>query len=623
VQQQTQELITQYAAEGLRTLVLAKADLDEYEYRRWAQRYLDASTSLEDRQGKMMTVAEEIELEFDLVGTTAIEDKLQRGVPQTIELLSKAGIKIWVLTGDKQETAINIGFACSLLHEEMGIFMFDDCTKSNVFTVMQCYVDDARASHEQDLGLVIQGDMLDCILNARNARESEVFLSLATHCRAVICCRVSPLQKAQVVKLVRDNIETVTLSIGDGANDVSMIQEAHVGIGISGLEGLQAARASDFSIAQFRFLQRLLLVHGRYAYRRVSKVTLFSFYKNILLYLTQFWFASMNYWTGQSLYDPWALSLWNMAFSAFPIIFLGVLDRDVESHMLLSTTMFPELYQDGVRSLIFNTRSFWLYQVNALIQSVVLFLLCAFTWDFMMSSDGRAFGLPGSGIATYSCAVFLATFKVALEIQSWTVPNLLSIVFSIIAWYIFLLVYGFMFGWIKFSDFALWAGVPLPVLGQPLYYFTVILVIVVCILREIAWKFWRHYFQQKLVHIVQELSGKARQQNLPFSRKDVVRSSPQLLPKFDTLRPYDPIKGSGDDSAIGEADVNMNVITSVSKKALEAATQALLGSNSRYRPPKKASTKGKKAGDLTHGQPAFSKPGQMNIKDIVLDDILL
>jgi len=158
-QQQTQELITQYAAEGLRTLVLGKVDLDEYEYRRWAQRYLDASTSLEDRQGKMMIVAEEIELDLDLVGTTAIEDKLQRGVPQTIELLSKAGIKIWVLTGDKQETAINIGFACSLLHDEMGIFMFDDCTKSNVFTVMQCYVDDARAAEEQDLGLVIQGDM--------------------------------------------------------------------------------------------------------------------------------------------------------------------------------------------------------------------------------------------------------------------------------------------------------------------------------------------------------------------------------------------------------------------------------------------------------------------------------
>ena len=256
VQQQTQELITQYAAEGLRTLVLAKADLDEFVYRRWAQRYLDASTSLQDRQGKMMMVAEEIEADLELVGTTAIEDKLQSGVPQTIELLSKAGIKIWVLTGDKQETAINIGFACSLLHEEMGIFMFDDCTRTNVFTVMQCYVDDARAAHEQDLGLVIQGDMLEAILSARNRREAEVFLSLATHCRAVICCRVSPLQKAQVVKLVRDNIETVTLAIGDGANDVSMIQAAHVGVGISGLEGLQAARAADFSIAQFRFLGR-------------------------------------------------------------------------------------------------------------------------------------------------------------------------------------------------------------------------------------------------------------------------------------------------------------------------------------------------------------------------------
>jgi len=459
-------------------------------------------------------------------------------------------------------------------------------------------------------------------LNARNRREAEVFLSLATHCRAVICCRVSPLQKAQVVKLVRDNIETVTLSIGDGANDVSMIQEAHVGIGISGLEGLQAARASDFSIAQFRFLQRLLLVHGRYAYRRISKVTLFSFYKNILLYLTQFWFASMNLWTGQSLYDSWALSLWNMAFSAFPIIFLGILDRDVEPHMMLSTSMFPELYQDGVRSLIFNTLSFWTYQINALLQSVAIYLLCAYSWDFMSNADGQYYGLSGAGITTYSCAVFLVTLKVGLETQSWTLPNLASVVFSIVAWYVFLCIYGFFFDWFAFEDFAIWFGVPIPVLEQPLYYFTVLLVVTVCLLREFAWKLWRHYFKQKLVHIVQELGGQARRQKLPFSRKDVIRSSPHLLPKFDSLRPFDPVKGAGDSDAIGEADVNMNVITSVSKKALREAQQALLGSNSRFKPPK-TSNKGKKSGQLTHGQPAFSQPGKMNIKDVVLDDILL
>jgi len=240
----------------------------------------------------------------------------------------------------------------------------------------------------------------------------------------------------------------------------------------------------------------------------------------------------------------------------------------------------------------------------------------------MMDDSGRPFGLSGAGIATYSCAVFLATLKVGLEIQSWTVPNLASVVFSVVAWYVFLCVYGFFFGWIRFEDFAIWYGVPIPVLGQPVYYFTVLLVVTVCLLREFAWKLWRHYFKQKLVHIVQELGGQARRQKLPFSRKDVIRSSPHLLPKFDALRPFDPVKGAGDSDAIGEADVNMNVITSVSKKALREAQQALLGSNTRYK-PQKQSTKGKKAGELTHGQPAFSQPGKMNIKDVVLDDILL
>lgn len=100
---------------------------------------------------------------------------------------------------------------------------------------------------------------------------------------------MSPLQKALVVKLVKRNLKSLLLAIGDGANDVSMIQAAHVGVGISGVEGLQAARSADVSIAQFRYLRKLLLVHGAWSYQRISKVILYSFYKNIALYMTQFW----------------------------------------------------------------------------------------------------------------------------------------------------------------------------------------------------------------------------------------------------------------------------------------------------------------------------------------------
>lgn len=121
-------------------------------------------------------------------------------------------------------------------------------------------------------------------------KELEYLLyTIATRCKAVICCRVSPLQKALVVKLVKKYSNSILLAIGDGANDVSMIQAAHVGVGISGVEGLQAARSADFAISQFRFLKKLLLVHGLWAYQRLSKMIFYYFYKNVALYLTQFW----------------------------------------------------------------------------------------------------------------------------------------------------------------------------------------------------------------------------------------------------------------------------------------------------------------------------------------------
>ena len=125
--------------------------------------------------------------------------------------------------------------------------------------------------------MIITGRTMKFVFRS-STRENFMFLSL--RCKSVICCRVSPSQKADIVKAVRKEVkDSITLAIGDGANDVPMIQSAHIGIGISGQEGLQAANASDYSIAQFRFLQRLLLVHGVCNYWRLVKCILYSFYK--------------------------------------------------------------------------------------------------------------------------------------------------------------------------------------------------------------------------------------------------------------------------------------------------------------------------------------------------------
>eukprot|EP00744_Colponema_vietnamica_P010929 GILI01015387.1.p1 GENE.GILI01015387.1~~GILI01015387.1.p1 ORF type:complete len:811 (-),score=160.03 GILI01015387.1:145-2577(-) len=629
--QETFAQLTAFAAEGLRTLVLGKAVLRPEDYDLWNQEYANASLAIHNRAAKMAAVAEKIERDLELVGTTAIEDKLQQGVPDTIDLLSRAGIKIWVLTGDKQETAINIGFACSLLHDEMGLFVFNGCDENNVTSVLKCYLSDAKQVSKQDLGLVIEGSTLELIVKSQeemDAIESPVlkdqlmereslFLALATRCRAVICCRVSPLQKAAVVSLVRKSMDTVTLAIGDGANDVSMIQAAHVGIGISGLEGLQAARASDYSIGQFRYLKRLLLVHGRYNYRRVAKVILYCFYKNICLYLTQFWFTLFNNFTGQSLYDQWALSLYNVVFSTFPIIVLGALDRDVEMNRLLERDQFPELYADGLLNKMFNTATFWKFSLNATIHSVIAFMLPIYILQHLTNTDGQSLGLTVTGITTYSIVLWVISMKVAFETQSWTVINAVILFASLLAWYVFLLIYGVMFKTLTLSDLAYWYHAPTEALGHPTHWLCVIVVSSLPALREVVWKTWKHNYSQSLMHEVQQLEAR----NKPFARSD---ATPKLLMRGEhSLRYFVPEDREKGYLAFLDFD-----FMAIPKKVMKQVSSVLQSNSTRdFFTAEAATAETKRKGAKTAPSPGNvsrrfdSKSGHTKIQDIVVDDL--
>lgn len=285
--------LEEYASEGLRTLCLAMREVPEQEFQDWLKIFEQASTTVGgNRADELDKAAEIIEHDFFLLGATAIEDRLQDGVPETIHTLQQANIKVWVLTGDRQETAINIGMSCKLLSEDMMLLIVNEETAAATRDNIQKKLDAIRTQSEgaidtETLALIIDGKSLTFALEKD---LEKMFLDLAIICKAVICCRVSPLQKAMVVKLVKKyQKQSVLLAIGDGANDVSMIQAAHIGVGISGVEGLQAARSADVAIAQFRYLRKLLLVHGAWSYQRVSKTILFSFYKNVALYMTQFW----------------------------------------------------------------------------------------------------------------------------------------------------------------------------------------------------------------------------------------------------------------------------------------------------------------------------------------------
>lgn len=256
----------QFASEGLRVLLYGHRFITSKEYQAWKHIYRQATTAFENRQVKIEQAARMIEVDLELTGATAIEDKLQDGVPQSIEKFRRAGIKIWMLTGDKRETAINIGHSAGLIKDYSAVTILEqgDSNLREIMATTTLSIAEDSLAHSV---VVLDGATLSHIES--DASLLSLLMELITGVDTVVCCRASPAQKASLVRSVRKKVQSaITLAIGDGANDIAMIQEAHVGIGITGKEGMQAARSSDYSIAQFRFLVKLLLVHGRWNYIR-------------------------------------------------------------------------------------------------------------------------------------------------------------------------------------------------------------------------------------------------------------------------------------------------------------------------------------------------------------------
>ncbi|EHK97677.1 putative Phospholipid-transporting ATPase DNF1 [Glarea lozoyensis 74030] len=382
----TAEHLEMFAREGLRTLCIAQKELNEQEYQEWNAEHEIAAGSIQDREDKLEAVADTIERDLILLGGTAIEDRLQEGVPDTIALLAEAGIKLWVLTGDKVETAINIGFSCNLLNNDMELIVFkiedeqvataeaelDKHLKTFNITGSDEELKLARKSHHPPApthAIVIDGDSLKLVLDPQLRQR---FLLLCKQCKSVLCCRVSPAQKAAVVQLVKNGLDVMTLSIGDGANDVAMIQEADIGVGIAGEEGRQAVMSSDYAIGQFRFLQRLVLVHGRWSYRRVAETIANFFYKNVIWTFTIFWYQIFCDFDMTYLYDYTYILLFNLAFTSLPIVFMGILDQDVSDKVSLAV---PQLYRRGIERKEWTQWKFWLYMIDGLYQSVVCFFV--------------------------------------------------------------------------------------------------------------------------------------------------------------------------------------------------------------------------------------------------------
>ncbi|XP_069833684.1 phospholipid-transporting ATPase VD isoform X2 [Dendropsophus ebraccatus] len=443
----TQKHLDKYAKGGLRTLCIAKKVMSDVEYTEWLHGHSLAETSIDNREELLYESALKLETNLMLLGATGIEDRLQEGVPETIESLRKAGIKIWMLTGDKEETAVNIAYSCQLLEDGYKIFTMTRQEKATCEVLIDHIINEIERhqlpnnsltkegrSHNSsfekenvDFALIIDGKSLEFALHETLEKK---FLYLTQHCRAVICCRATPLQKSQVVKLVRNSLKVMTLAIGDGANDVSMIQVADVGVGISGQEGMQAVMSSDFAVSHFKHLRKLLLIHGHWCYTRLANMILYFFYKNVMFVNLLFWYQFFCGFSGTSMVDVWMLILFNLIFTSVPPIIYGVLDKDVSADTLLS---LPELYKSGQTSEAYKKSTFWVTILDAFYQSLACFFIPFFTY-FGSDMDIYSFG---NFIIT--ATLFVVLLHLLIESKSMTWIHWTVMVLSVAAFFLFIL----------------------------------------------------------------------------------------------------------------------------------------------------------------------------------------
>uniref|UniRef100_A0AAR2J6F4 Phospholipid-transporting ATPase n=1 Tax=Pygocentrus nattereri TaxID=42514 RepID=A0AAR2J6F4_PYGNA len=502
----TQNYLNLYAADGLRTLCIAKKVLSKEEYAGWLRCHLEAETAIQGREELLFESALRLETDLHLLGATGIEDRLQDGVPETIAALRRAGLQIWVLTGDKQETAINIAYACKLLDPEEEIITLNAESQEACAVLLDeslHYIQakflcgssadpHAAKAFQQDytalrftgppvcspafsgpsspflvhrLGLVIDGRTLAYALDKS---LEDKFLAVARSCRSVLCCRSTPLQKSMVVKLVRNKLKVMTLAIGDGANDVSMIQVADVGVGISGQEGMQAVMASDFALPRFQYLQKLLLVHGHWCYSRLANMILYFFYKNAMFVALIFWYQFYCGFSGSAMIDQWYLIFFNLMFSAFPQLITGTLDKDVSAETLQE---LPQLYMSGQNSEEYKPYMFWMNMIDAFYQSLICFFIPYFAYADS-NVDLFTWGTPITTLALFTILLHLG-----IETKTWTWMNWTSIAFSIVLFFMVALCYNASCPTCYSPSNPYWTMERL--LGDPLFY-------LMCIITPIA-----------------------------------------------------------------------------------------------------------------------------------------
>lgn len=383
------ELNDKFARQGYRTLIMGKKSLTLDTFQKWFECYNEILNDMNlnhyEKYKRLNEVFEVIEEEMDYVGCSAIEDKLQDEVEETIKLLKSAEIKIWMLTGDKVENSLEIAKSCNLISNEKCIYFtlrniqdFEEF-KSNIDLVSASILPQGALDNETYC-LVLDGKTLSYYEMLDKTQKTQ-FLQIILNTKTAICCRLTPKQKSQIVGILKKVANKVVMTVGDGANDVPMIMEANIGVGISGREGTQAVRSADYSISQFKFLKDLLLTHGRLAYKRLCNFTCYAFYKNIIVVFTEIYFILFNGFSGQIFFSDWFTNFYNTFWSSWPCLINFALDRDLDRDIAIK---YPFLYTAGHSGRFMNKKIFWTWIAFALFHGAILFWIPVLVYELLI-----------------------------------------------------------------------------------------------------------------------------------------------------------------------------------------------------------------------------------------------
>ena len=424
------------ATSGLRTLVISQRYIPYPEYEAWRKKYENAKTEMEDRDNKIQKVVEELEEGMEFLCVTGVEDKLQVDVTDTIESLRNAGIQIWMLTGDKVETAKCIAISTGLKSKTQDFFEMKELkTNDEVNKYLDSY------AQKTDTVLVIDGNTMNIALEAENEKH---FFTIASKAPAVVCCRCSPTQKTLIVRGMKTHTSMRTAAIGDGGNDVGMIQEAHLGIGIVGKEGKQASLAADFSILEFRSVKLLLLWHGRLSYKRSAVLAQFVIHRGLIISIIQIIFSFMFYFTSIQIYNGYLMLGYSTIYTTLPV-FSIVFDEDVD---LGSVIKFPVLYKILQKGRVLNVKTFVAWCVKSIYQGAVIMIgaVLLFEDNFVNIVS-----------ITFSALILIEILNVYLEIHKLHIVMLFSFISTLVVYFVSMVLLrstfdvAYIFAWDCFS----------------------------------------------------------------------------------------------------------------------------------------------------------------------------